>query len=60
MIIIINDNNNIKRSNEIIYPECYENAFIEIDNYKIRLKNYINKHNKIISINEFENSQLID
>jgi len=55
-----NNKNNIKRSNEIICPECYKNAFIEIDNYKIRLKNCINKHNKIILFNEFEDSQLID
>ena len=44
----INDNNNIKRSNEIICPECYKNALLEIDNYKIRIKNCINKHNNII------------
>ena len=55
-----NNNNNIKKSSEIICPECYKNAFIEVDNYKIRLKNCINKHNKVILINEFEDSQLID
>ena len=66
-IILVNDNNDInnnnnylKRSNEIICPECYKKAFIEIDNYKIRIKNCINKHNNIILINEFEDSQLID
>ena len=57
---INNNNKNIKRSNEIICPECNKNIFIEIDNYKIRLKNCINKHNKIILINEFEDSQLIN
>ena len=56
----INNNNYLKRSNEIICPKCYKNAFIEIDNYKIRIKNCINKHNNIILINEFEDSQLID
>ena len=56
----INNNNSLKRSNEIICPECYKNIFIEIDNYKIKLKNCINKHNKILLINEFEDSQIIN
>ena len=55
-----NNNNNIKRSKEIICPECYRNIFMEINDYKIRLKNCVNKHNKNILIEEFENSQLID
>ena len=54
------NNNNIRRSNEIICPECYKNIFIEINDYKIRLKNCVNNHNKNILIEEFENSQLID
>ena len=58
--IINKDNKNLKRSNEIICPECYKNIFMKIDNYKIKLNNCINKHNKIILIKEFENSQIID
>ena len=54
------NNNNIKRSNEIICPECNKSIFIEIDNYKIKLKDCINRHNKTISIEDFENSQLIN
>ena len=57
---IDNNNNNIRRSNEIICPECYKNIFIEINDYKIRLKNCVNKHNKNILIEEFEESQLIN
>jgi len=56
----INNNNNIKRSNEIICPICKKNILIEIDNYKIKLKDCINKHNKIIQIEDFENTQLIN
>ena len=56
----INNNNNIKRSKEIICPECYKNIFMEINDYKIKLKNCINKHDRNILIEEFENSQLIN
>ena len=57
----INLNNNIfKRLNGIICPECSKNIFMKIDNYKIKLNNCINKHNKTILIKEFENSQIID
>ena len=66
-IILVNDNHNdnnnnniVKRSNEIICPECNKNIFIEIDNYKIKLINCINNHNKTILIEEFEDSQLIN
>ena len=57
----INDNyNNIKRSNEIICPECHKNIFMKIDNYKIKLNNCINKHNKTLLFEEFEESQKIN
>jgi len=39
------NNDNLQRSNEIICPKCNKNIFIEIDNYKIKLNNCINKHN---------------
>ena len=54
------NNNILKRSNEIICPECNKNIFIEINNYKIKLKNCINKHDKTILIEDFEDSQLIN
>ena len=50
---------NLKRLNEIICPECYKNILMEIDDYKIKLKNCINKHNKTIKIRKFEDSQKI-
>ena len=53
-------NNNLKIAENIICPKCHENIFMEIDNYKINLKNCINRHNKTISIKEFEDTQLID
>ena len=53
-------NNNLKKSNVIICPECDNNIFMEISDYKIKLKNCINRHNKTLSIKEFEDSQLID
>ena len=65
-IIIVSDNNinnnnkNLKRSKEIICPECYNNIFMKIVDYKIKLNNCINKHNKTILINEFEDSQIIN
>ena len=52
--------NNLKRSKDIICPECSKNIFMEINNYKIKLKNCVNRHNKTISIKEFGDSQLID
>jgi len=54
------DNKNLKRSNEIICPECYKNIFMKIDNYKIKLNNCINKHNKTLLFEEFEESQIIN
>ena len=48
-------------SKDIICPECKENIFIKIDNYKINLMGCKNRHkfNNIL-INEFENTQIID
>ena len=51
---------NLKRLNEIICPECYKNILMEIDDYKIKLKNCIKRHDKTILIEDFENSQLIN
>ena len=57
----LNKNSNIiKRSKDIICPECYKNIFIKIDNYKIKFKNCINRHNKTLLIEDFEKSQFIN
>ena len=58
----INDNNkNIIKSKNIICPECGDNIRIEIKNFKIDSFECKNNH-KInnMSINEFENTQIID
>ena len=48
-----------RKANEILCPECYKNVFIKVDKYKIKVK-CINKHNKTLLIEEFEDSQIID
>ena len=58
-IIIMVKEGITRRANEILCPECYKNVFIKVDNYKIKLK-CINKHNKTLLIEEFEDSQIID
>ena len=49
---------NIKHITEIICPECHENIFFKIENYKINLFDCINNHkiNNIL-LNEFKNTQ---
>lgn len=59
--IIIKSNNNKKliKAKQIICPICLENAFIEIENYKIKLT--CNKgHESNILISEYEKTQYID
>ena len=65
--ILVNENNEtiIKEneiiSKEIICPECKENIFIEINEYKINLYNCKNNHSiKNILIKEYENMEKID
>ena len=53
-------NKNKKISSEIICPQCGENAFINIKNYKIDLFGCKNNHNnKNILINDFQTTQYI-
>ena len=57
----INITSNLKKSKNIICPNCYENIRMNIKNYKISLYDCKNKHRKHnILFNEFENTQYID
>ena len=53
-------NENIKQSEDIICPECKNNTLIKIEDYKIRKYNCKNKHNNLLLLKEYENSQNID
>ena len=53
-------NENIKQSEDIICPECKKNTLIKIEDYKIRKYNCKNKHNNLILLKEYENTQNID
>ena len=58
-LILGNNNNKLIKAKQIICPRCSENAFIEIENYKIKLT--CNKgHESGILISEYENTQKID
>ena len=64
-IIIYNINNsiineNIKQSEDIICPECKKNVLIKIEDYKIRMYNCKKKHNNIILLKEYKDTQNID
>ena len=67
MIILVNDiesienNDNIKKSKEIICPNCRGNIRIKFENYKIKLFGCENDHiYKDIQLNEFNKLQNID
>ena len=54
-------NTNIKKSNDIICPECKEICRYEISNYRIKLYDCKNGHTKEnIKLDEFENTQCLD
>ena len=56
-----NENKNIKKSNDILCPECKEICKYDIKDYKITLYDCKNRHKiKNIKINEYENTQNID
>ena len=67
IILLVNEvnqisiKNNLKKSKELICPQCKENIRIKIEDYKINLFECKNGH-KInnISLSEFENTQYID
>ena len=49
----------IIKSKDIICPKCGELCLINFEEYKVKLNNCKNKHENIISLNEFENTQNI-
>ena len=67
-IILVDDLNEgdtpseiIIKSNEIICPTCNENAFIQLNDYKININGCKKGHNAFnILLNEFEETQGID
>ena len=69
MIILVNDivsepienNDNLKKSKEVICPNCKGNIRIKFENYKIKLYGCENNHNyEDIQLNEFNKLQSID
>ena len=67
MNILVNEINNtiirenIMESNEILCPQCNENIFVKIDDYKINLCDCKNKHNlKNITLKQLETIEKID
>ena len=55
------DSNNLIKSNYVICPQCKENAFISIENYKITIFGCKNGHKTDnLQINEFGETQYID
>ena len=56
-ILILEENGNIKESDEIICPECGENIYIKIKDYKANIYNCKNGHNIDLTINELNNIQ---
>ena len=67
MSVLVYDNDKINKNNSkikpknIICPKCYENAKINIKDYKLNISGCKNNH-KISNMlfNEFENTQIID
>ena len=54
-------NENMKRSKEIICPQCNEQILITFDNYIVNLNNCINGHNlNNVNISEFDKTQYVD
>ena len=58
---IIKKSNHNKKLNEIICPDCFGNARIKIEDYKIKIFECGNKHiRRDIFFKDFENTQYID
>ena len=63
LIYDINDTtikSNLINSKEVICPICKENCLMKIEEYKLKLYNCKNKHETILLISEFEETQKID
>ena len=66
-ILVIDKNDDIEnkkeriiKSKDIICPQCGELCLINFNEYKIELNNCKNKHENIISINEYDDTQNIN
>ena len=57
---IIDKRERIIKSKDIICPKCGEICLINFNKYKIELNNCKNKHENIITINDFDNTQNIN
>jgi hypothetical protein len=55
-----NINERIIKSKDIICPKCGELCLLNFEEYKIKLNECKNKHENIILLNEFENTQNIN
>ena len=55
-----NENINLIKSKDILFPKCGEICLIDFKDYKVILNNCKNGDENIISFNEFENTQSID
>lgn len=54
-------NENMKRSKEIICPQCNDQIFITFNDYIVNLKNCLNGHNlNNVNISEFDKTQYVD
>ena len=54
-------NENMKRSKEIICPQCNDQIFITFNDYMVNLKNCLNGHNlNNVNISEFDKTQYVD
>ena len=59
--IIINRDDSLYKSKEIICPKCYENCLFDIKKYKIKLYGCQSGHEtKNISLKDFTNTQIIN
>ena len=57
---VINTNNDLKISKDVICPECGDICLIKFEDYKIKLYDCKNNHKKYISLNDYEDTQKID
>ena len=57
---MLNEKDRIVRSKDIICPKCGEICLINFKDYKIILNNCKNKHESLIMLNEYDNTQNIN
>ena len=57
---ILNEKERIIKSKDVICPRCGEICLINFKEYKVTLNNCKNKHENILTLNEYENTQNIN